>query len=272
MNYINAFPLLLAAIASVKSQECAEMQPICTSDEFSFTAETGFSLLPSETTNDYGCLEDQPDPTWYYMEIDSPGQILMDLAAPGDIDFILWGPYDSLSQAVASCGGGLVGSDEIACSYSGSSTEIINIPNAISGKFYVLLVTNYAEVVQTVTLKKTGGSGTTSCEAITNSFTEIPSTAPTKTPTKAPTKAPISPPTSPPTTCNDPTINAPCMINEDCACKKKCKGYSWIPDDRKCRERYEDCTMGLTVWNSGWVCLDGKECVADANKHWGKCV
>merc|ERR1719491_800249 len=105
--------------------------------------------------------------------------------------------------------------------------------------------------------------------APTNAITNAPTKAPTKAPTSTPSKTPTKGPTKAPTTCNDPVTNASCARSRDCACKKKCKG---LRNDRKCRERNEDCITGETPWNSNWGCLDGKECVADANAQWGKCV
>jgi len=125
----------------------------------------------------------------------------------------------------------------------------------------------------------TNGSTYAPTKAPTKAPTSTPSKTPTKGPTKAPTTiaptytptgaAPTKAPTKAPTTCNDPVTNASCARSRDCACKKKCKG---LRNDRKCRERNEDCITGETPWNSNWGCLDGKECVADANVQWGKCV
>ena len=55
-----------------------------------------------------------------------------------DVDFALWGPYNSLA---AGCGGGTfpVGSP-IDCSYSAAAQETASIPNAQVGQFYILLL------------------------------------------------------------------------------------------------------------------------------------
>jgi len=79
---------------------CPEMAPICTDVGLNFTANAGgdeASLL--DPGNDYDCLFGQPNPTWYYFQIATDGDIQMELAAADDIDFVIWGPFTSLSVA-----------------------------------------------------------------------------------------------------------------------------------------------------------------------------
>ena len=61
---------------------CPEMAPICTDVGLNFTANAGgdeASLL--DPGNDYDCLFGQPNPTWYYFQIATDGDIQMELAA-----------------------------------------------------------------------------------------------------------------------------------------------------------------------------------------------
>jgi len=51
----------------------------------------------------------------------------------------------------------------VDCSYSGSPTETVNIPNGQTGEFYMLLITNYSDIPQNITFSQTGGPGTTNC-------------------------------------------------------------------------------------------------------------
>ena len=71
---------------------CEDAEPICTDAGISFTAN---SDLPDASDiqpgNNYGCLFSSPNPAWYFLEISSPGDIIMSLTAPTDIDFIIWG-------------------------------------------------------------------------------------------------------------------------------------------------------------------------------------
>ena len=79
------------------------------------------------------------------------------------------GPYDNEIKSVGNCCGSLLASDMIDCSFSGENNDNIYIPNAISGKFYVLLISNYAGVVQdSVNLTQTLGPGITDCSCVTN--------------------------------------------------------------------------------------------------------
>lgn len=80
--------------------DCASIEPICTDVGVTYTANTGVAeASATDPGNDYGCLITQPNPTWYYFEISSNGTIDMSLSAPSDIDFIIWGPFTSLSDA-----------------------------------------------------------------------------------------------------------------------------------------------------------------------------
>lgn len=153
------FPTILFS----QGATCADMDPICTDVGASFTANTGTT---SESGNDYGCLSTQPNPSWYYFEVATNGNIDMSLTAGSDIDFIIWGPYVNLAAAKADCGS--LGGNEIDCSYSATNIESPSIPNAVAGQVYIMLITNYANVVQDITLVQTGGSGSTDCSIVTN--------------------------------------------------------------------------------------------------------
>ena len=87
----------------------------------------------------------------------------MSLSANSDIDFIIWGPFSSLANAEANCGSYTQVED---CSYSATNNETPEITGAIVGEVYVMLVTNYANVVQNITLTQTGGTGNTDCTIV----------------------------------------------------------------------------------------------------------
>ncbi|GAB5419235.1 MAG: hypothetical protein Crog3KO_31810 [Crocinitomicaceae bacterium] len=143
---------------------CADMDPICTDVGAQFTANTGTT---AEVGNDYGCLATQPNPSWYYFEISNNGAIDMSLTAPSDIDFIIYGPYPNLAAAQGDCGT-LDAGDIVDCSYSATASETPSIPNAVVGEVYIMLITNYANSVQNVTLTQTGGTGATDCSVVQN--------------------------------------------------------------------------------------------------------
>ena len=147
-----------------QGSDCADMDPICTDSGVSFNAGTGTT---AEAGNDYGCLLTQPNPSWYYFEIATNGNIDMQLSAGSDIDFIIWGPFSNLATAQANCGS-LNSGQIVDCSYSTAATEYPVIPNAQVGEVYIMLITNYANVNQSVTLTQIGGTGSTDCSIVAN--------------------------------------------------------------------------------------------------------
>lgn len=162
---LGAGALVVSTLSYGQGATCAEMDPICTDVGAEFTAGVGTVAEPG---NDYGCLFTYPNPSWYYLEIATDGDIDMSLSAPSDIDFIIWGPFADLATAISYCGSLGVDPDapEVDCSYSATASETPSIPGAITGEVYIMLITNYAAVVQDVTLFQTGGSGSTDCSII----------------------------------------------------------------------------------------------------------
>lgn len=119
----------------------------------------------------YGCLNTQPNPAWYFLQIANSGNLdiliqgqnLATPPGPGqDVDFICWGPFSSLANVCNS----LTASYTVDCSYSSSFTETLNIPNGISGEFYMVLITNFANVNQNIIFNQFGGTGTTNCSLV----------------------------------------------------------------------------------------------------------
>ncbi len=169
----------LCGFAQVGGETCNDMAPICTDSGVQFTANAdGPNALISEPGNNYSCLGGAPNPSWYFLEIAESGDIIMSLSAPQDIDFIIWGPYPNLAAAQANCGshsnvvpdvGGflceLFGLDctSYGCSFDPTANETPGIPNAQAGQVYVMLIANFANTVQNISLVQTGGTGATDC-------------------------------------------------------------------------------------------------------------
>jgi hypothetical protein len=141
---------------------CAQMQPICSGSPIVFQAQSSGGSAASGPN--YGCLSTTPNPTWFYLQISTPGTMAIDLTAGSDVDFALWGPYANLSAAQASC---LSYPTPLDCSYSSSATEQMNISSVTAGQVYAVLVTNYASVVQSITLNQAlGATATTNCSIL----------------------------------------------------------------------------------------------------------
>jgi hypothetical protein len=139
---------------------CRGMSPIC-SGGASFAAITGTT---AEGGNNYGCLSSPANPAWFYLQISVAGQIDTLLSGTNDVDYAMWGPYTSTSAARQACGSLPAPTD---CSYSSSVSETPTIPStAAVGEVYVLLFTNHANVTQSVTFSRTGGTGYTDCSII----------------------------------------------------------------------------------------------------------
>lgn len=123
------------------------------------------------------CCNTTPNSHWSILKIGNPGNLDLSLTqgnnAPDfnnlDVDFICWGPFNDIPDcSIALFGypiGNVVTNNIIDCSYSASATEQINIQNAQSGKFYVILTTNFANYTGTIKLSTLPTStATTICD------------------------------------------------------------------------------------------------------------
>lgn len=146
---------------------CAGMDPICTNVGLNFPAGTAGGS--AQAGNNYDCLLSTPNPAWHYLEVATNGNIDMQLSAPSDIDFIIWGPFPNLAAAQANCGGlgyGGTSGNVIDCSFSASATEYPSIPGAVAGQVYIMLITNFSGAAQNIVLQQTGGTGSTDCSIV----------------------------------------------------------------------------------------------------------
>jgi gliding motility-associated-like protein len=157
---------------------CAQALPFCTGSTYTFPNTTG--------TGNQGaleCLGSTPNPTWYYLEIATAGDIdifISQVNGSGtgiDVDFALLGPYSSVAAGCANPASGCVED----CSFSTSATETANIVGAQVGEIYLLLLTNFSNQSGTITFSQTGGNGATDCSILEPScqisaLTAIPST------------------------------------------------------------------------------------------------
>ncbi len=146
------------------NNSCANADPFCTGAPVTYCNTTG---IPS--MGQYSCLFSTPNPMWMYMEIATSGPLDYTIAQtnnngnPIDVDFALYGPYTSISNACASIG---PGTPTVDCSYSGSATEYANISNAQAGQIYMMLVTNFNGGSGNLVMNQTGGTGSTNCTLI----------------------------------------------------------------------------------------------------------
>ncbi len=144
---------------------CAIPDPICSGSPVTFTAQANNTQADEvDPGNDYDCLFSQPNPSWYYLEIATSGNLVIDITAGSDVDYAIWGPFTDLTNAVANCNSYAVPND---CSFSASPIEQAVVNGVTAGQVYVLLVTNYANTVQTITVTDApSNTATTDCSIV----------------------------------------------------------------------------------------------------------
>ncbi|WP_333599222.1 DUF7619 domain-containing protein [Flavobacterium sp.] len=106
--------------------------------------------IQAEAGNNYGCLGSQPNPTWFYLPVSGNGVINLkieqntSIAFTGnqlDVDYIVYGPF---TNPVTPCSGQLTQNTVVSCSFSPAAIELPVIPNAQTGQYYIIMVTNYS--------------------------------------------------------------------------------------------------------------------------------
>ena len=163
MRFILVILISFSCIFQSLSQgTCNTALPFCTGTNYVFPASTN---TPAPTGANFGCLGTQPNPAFYFMEIDNPGNITINIQGLGvnggtnDIDFICWGPF---TNPATMCNQLTAGNIE-DCSYSPTWNEFCQINGASSGDYYVLLITNYSNQACNINFSQTGGNATTNC-------------------------------------------------------------------------------------------------------------
>ncbi|MCC7332279.1 MAG: hypothetical protein IT232_06705, partial [Flavobacteriales bacterium] len=179
-SFVLAFCFIIFTIkVNGQGATCTAADPFCTINSYTFPNSTGTSTGGG---NDYGCLSTQPNPAWYYMEIDNPGDIEISISQVDnsgngiDVDFILYGPFANLATAMGQCGdlgnpGGCSGDHNcsgeiIDCSYDPAPTETATLTGATTGQVYIMLLTNYSNVPGQISFEQTSGSGSTNCDIV----------------------------------------------------------------------------------------------------------
>lgn len=174
----------------VDSDSCMELpcqlaEPFCSSEGLFFANsydedEDGRNSAPEGI--DYGCLETTPNPAWFYLKIDQPGDLTLhivqntEFSSEGepvgiglDVDFVAWGPFQSIEEA---CDNILpenqVQDNEMGdgCSYAIDEEEDLGIVGAKKGDIYVLLITNYRGAKGFIQVTQTAGQASTDCTIV----------------------------------------------------------------------------------------------------------
>ncbi|HFS67242.1 MAG TPA: hypothetical protein ENK67_03425, partial [Flavobacteriia bacterium] len=164
-------PLFFGFFVFSQGTQCDTADPFCSSDAFTFP--NNYSGNNAENGPDYGCLETVPNPAWYFLYIDNSGTLSFSISQVSDsgqgidVDFICYGPF---TDPYAACQANLTSQNIVACSYSLSATENFTIPNAISGEYYIVLITNFSGEEGNITFQQTNvnqaNAGSTDCSIV----------------------------------------------------------------------------------------------------------
>lgn len=157
---------------------CFNANPVCANGSL-ISNTTG---IPSE--GQLGCLGSTPNPKWYIFKSGLSGAIDLQLNqgynSPSynnqDVDFIMWGPFEHIPDCTSELYGypnntnTSIANNIQDCSYSASSTEFVNVANAPSGKFYVIMSTNYSSQSGNIMIQQTNqgqvGAGSLICDYV----------------------------------------------------------------------------------------------------------
>jgi uncharacterized repeat protein (TIGR01451 family) len=141
---------------------CSGANSLCNALGVPFANTVGIEA--AEDGNDYGCLGNVPNPTWFYLPVSSAGTINLMIEqgsdvnitqADLDVDFIAYGPY---TDPVSPCSGMLTENKIVDCSYSADSIEYPVIPNALPGQYYIIMTTNFSDEAGYIRISETGSS------------------------------------------------------------------------------------------------------------------
>ena len=146
------FLFFSATIINSQNTTIPEANPFCSDTGILFDNTSDGST--AESGPDYGCLTEQPNPSWFYIKIDEPGNLTLEIeqnsqadfnGAPIDVDFIAWGPFTEarLEQIQNGDYGLLSDFNEVDCSYSPAAIETLNISSALTDDYYLILITNF---------------------------------------------------------------------------------------------------------------------------------
>ncbi|MBX7093075.1 MAG: PKD domain-containing protein [Flavobacteriales bacterium] len=160
-------------LAGAVNTNCNSADPFCTGTAYNYCNTTGVASM-----GQYNCLYSTPNPMWMYLNIATSGPISINInqyttgGVGIDVDFALWGPFTSVANACANIAPSTTipttypSGNLVDCSYSASYTETADIPNAVAGQWYMLLITNYNGSAGYIQFSQSGGTGATNCNIV----------------------------------------------------------------------------------------------------------
>lgn len=193
---LSVFLIVSSVLSAQTNSNCADMLPICADSTLVYPlnfAATG-TVPQAQIGPNYGCLFPQPNPSWFYFEVATAGDIDMQMTCPVDIDYVMWGPFTSLASAQSQCStmGVSPSPGVIDCNgLGGINNNMPTITNAVSGEIYIMMVSNFSNQNTSIILTQTGGLGSTDCSNIPPVCAGVPGTF-SLTKNGSPTTSPIS--------------------------------------------------------------------------------
>ena len=167
--FILLFSVLLSRYALAQSA-CSDPQRVC--ETINFPARTNTASLGS-----IRCLGSAPNPTYLFFEVATGGNATVQEtnSAYIDVDFVLLGPYSSITNMLTACGNLLGNAQPVeSCSFSSNATENIPFTGAVAGEFYLLIITNFDNKATNINLAKTAGTATFRCCTLNATATAVP--------------------------------------------------------------------------------------------------
>ena len=143
------FLLFSSSIIFSQAPTCTSAYSLCGSLGTPFP-----NTIGTPSAGSPGCLGTSPNPAWFYFSVSGAGTINLEIKQGNnanynnqDVDYIIWGPFTS-QQCTGMYdfpdGNTTIPNNIIACSYSPGPIEYPVIPNAQSGQYYMLMVTNFS--------------------------------------------------------------------------------------------------------------------------------
>jgi hypothetical protein len=153
---------------------CTDLAPLVIEDSF-VIIDNCFNgnndcVESAEQGPDYGCLGSEPFPSWFSIEITTPGSLEFTISQNTefdingepigttlDVDFIVWGPF-AAGQNVCDYSN-LSNNFIVDCSFEPVAAEIATLPTTFEAEVYVLMITNFNQQEGFFKIEQTAGTG-----------------------------------------------------------------------------------------------------------------
>ncbi|NCC98184.1 MAG: T9SS type B sorting domain-containing protein [Bacteroidia bacterium] len=120
-------------------------------------------------------------PSFYYIKISKSGDLSFSIKNTGgqDVDYIIWGPFDTpevklidlsenkIDMRLSPNNRGGNNPDCYSCGFSSYDTETAILENAVQGKYYILMISNFGQTADPITITADPSSiGASDCSIV----------------------------------------------------------------------------------------------------------